>query len=112
MNLIVDIHTRLYFPQNSINLIVDVYDADAEPNNDDELIDTLTFTFNSSTPVSSQFLPILQSSDRQVGTLNTSYRITCFTGYCGSDCEIVCNDIPRNNCKCKHFKLNLIKRSF
>ena len=92
MNIIVDIHTRLYFPQDSINLIVDIYDFNAEPNNDDDLINTLTFTFNSSTPVSSQFLPILQSSVHQVGvTLNTSYRITCFTGYCGTDCEKLCS---------------------
>ena len=94
MNLIVDIHTRLYFPQNSTNLIVGIYDVDA--NNDDDLIDTLTFTFNSSTPVSSQFLPILQSSDHQVGTLNTSYRITCFTGYCGTDCENLCSKYKIN----------------
>ena len=85
----------VFFPQKSIKLVVDVYDYDST--DDDDLINTLTFVF-SSTPVSSQFSEALQSSDHEVGILNISYRITCFGGYCGTDCEILCSDLS-NNCK-------------
>ena len=85
-----------FFPQKSIKLVIDVYDYDSS--DDDDLIDILTFAFSSSTPVSSQYSQALQSSDYEVGILNISYRITCFAGYCGTDCEILCSDL-RNNCK-------------